>query len=211
MWKDTLKRIFSNITGRYYSYETIPLKIYFAISNSGIYTLIYKGWGSPVLQDCSTAWESIVKVNAKENNNLEYGSYFDTVQAYGNILADYNIVKACLLKLAMKYSAEDHKILKDKGYHIDPTSNEAYAETIFAAMRKSDNLVTKLMSKQNELGMMSSGMEGQVVTFDKAVAEISYQLNFEVDDTITLARYNVYKKLIKEKHGRRRTESDTEE
>lgn len=150
-------------------------------------------------------WESIVKVNAKENNNSLFDYYFTTAQSHTYLVNEYHLIKACLLKLMFRVDKAVIQLLKDRGYKISLESQDAYVRSIDAAQSRSNNLITKLMTKQKELERMSRENQSlDKVTFPKAIAGISAGIGFAVGEDVSLATYNEYKKIIHTKNGRNR-------
>jgi len=186
---------------RFYTYDNIKLRLYLQIAASGDYSQLITS-GRADQTECYQAWEEIVKRNNEANNSYQFSAYFDSAQGYAKLIADYNTIKACLFCLLFEIDNDLISFLKEKGYHIDVESNSRtkYEESIHAAMRRSDNLITKIRMKQNELAMMADKGSGQNAGFEEIIANLSFMLGFTVNDDITLARYNEYRKIIKKKH-----------
>lgn len=171
--------------------------MYCDIARSGDYNLVAIKPGQKP-EDCYLAWEEIVKRNSDVNGSFEYNTTFNLVQSYALLVNDYNMVKACLLKLYFKVDNETIEYLKTKGYHINTSGRVAYKESLENAMRNSDNLITKYTRKQKELFTMhEKETEVKPVGFEELLAGLSAELKFPIDESITLARFNEYKKIIK--------------
>lgn len=140
------------------------------------------------------------------------------MQSYGHYLADYNLVKASLLKLVAlnlevgivighnEMFIQDDDLISDlraKGYKINTTDKNTYCESISNAMHRAEHLVTRMKMKANEINeMMKDSGGSQVVSFEEIIANLSFMLGFELPDNLTLARYNEYKKILKERNKR---------
>lgn len=172
------------------------------IADSGNISLVAKTKARP--EKCAEAWEEIVRRNAEENGSYEYQNYLDNLKEYYRLIAEHTLVKASLLKLTYKVDPQLAKYLTSRGYVIrlgkqKAADSEAYANSIQAALRKSDNLVTKIRMKQKEM-TNTTNLKGQSKTFESIMGNLIAMLGFEVSADITLARYNEYKKFIKQKY-----------
>jgi hypothetical protein len=173
------------------------------IADSGNVLLVAKNKART--EKCMEAWEEIVKRNAEENGSYEYQNYLDNLKQYYRLIAEHTLIKASLLKLTYKVDPELAKYLTSRGYVIrlgkrKASDSEAYANSIHAAIKKSDNLVTKIEMKRKEM-TNTTNMKGQVKNFESVMGNLISLLGFEVrGDELTLARYNEYKKFIKQKY-----------
>lgn len=172
------------------------------IADSGNVLLVAKTKARP--EKCAEAWEEIVQRNAEENGSYEYQNYLDNLREYYRLITEHTLVKASLLKLTYKVDPALAKYLTSRGYVIrlgkqKASDSEAYANSIHAALKKSDNLVTKIRMKQKEM-TNTTNLKGQVKTFESLMGNLIALLGFEVSADITLARYNEYKKFIKQKY-----------
>jgi uncharacterized protein with NRDE domain len=199
-----LKKTLLSTTKTLLSYDTIKLRTYIEIANTGnLNTLIVRGKFSQ--SELIRAWEEIVKKNAEANQDANYDLYLDALKAYGAHMEEYNMVKAMLL--CLKYFVDDEyiKALRELGYKIDTSGRQAYASSIIAAERRSDNLVTKIKTKYKELEKMTRrDVASEETTVGALVAQVSFGLGFNLAEDIGLAQFNEYKKLLKEKYGRKR-------
>lgn len=190
------------ITEKFFSYDDIKLKLYMEIAESGDVSRV--AIGKARLEVCAERWEDIVRINAEVNGSYEYQNYLENCKEYYRLIAEHTLIKASLLKLSYKVDPDLAKYLSSRGYVIrmgKKTANDsdAYAKSIFAAMKKSDNLVTKIRMKQKEM-TNTTNMKGQVKSFESVMGSLSALLGWEPGPDITLARYNEYKKFIKEKY-----------
>lgn len=185
------------------SYESISLKTYIEIANSGnLSALIISGRHNE--KELSEAWEQIVKLNADANQDANYDLYLDNVKMYGFYIEEYNYVKAMLL--CLRYFVDSNYIaeLKSLGYKIDTSGSKAYLESLIACERRSDNLLTKIESKYKEIKSSSKKDGEEAPTLGSLIAQVSFGVGFNIPETVGLAQFNEYKKLIKEKYGRKR-------
>lgn len=196
-----------NSSGKLFTYNDILLRTYIDISTTGnLEPLIIEGRSNR--EELLQAWEEIVRENGERNGDRSYSSYFRLLKGYGVLLATYSVVKISLLKLAV--SPVDCEVVFDlrrRGYQINMSDNTVYAESIRVGLRKVDNLITRIRMKKSELEAQFAVQEkGTPIGFEEIIAKITSGLGFVVQDNITLARYNEYKKILKEKsrdHGRR--------
>lgn len=163
--------------------------------------LLYKGKGRK-LKQLDVIWEEIVRKNNEENGNLDFNNYFQCLKTYADLVNEYITVKACLLKLTkVSVDAATIEVLEDFGYILEVTTMDSYKKSLQIVTAKSDNLITKIMSKHKELQEFNKN-KSKPLTFAKALMQVGVGLGYSVSKDITLAEYNEAKKLIKEKHGR---------
>lgn len=165
-------------------------------------------------EKCILIWDELIKLNSKQNNDLGFLSYVSNLRVFAALLADYNIIKASLLKLfvllfgvGVRLRSDDELImwLKNKGYIIATTDNIVYAESINRAMHSSDAIITQLTMRRNKMLVRSKEQESvALVGVEEVIANLSFSLGYEVSDSITLARFNEYKKIIRAKNEARR-------
>lgn len=174
--------------------------------------ILKKGNASPIL--CAERWEKIVAENSKANGKQDYNYVERSFKMYNSLLRDYNTVKACLLVLCYTIDFEYLKHVRAKGYAIDTTNSKTYADSLGRALRKSNNILTKIEMKRNELAALRQERKTEKPqTFEGIIASLTFQLGYTVPDDITVIRYNEYVKLIeqkqkalklqRERHGRR--------
>lgn len=183
---------------KFCTYEDIMLRIYLEIAAQGNYEKLILA-GNPSTEECIEAWEEIVKENAKQNGTFEYQTYLEDAREHTRLLNEYNLVKAILTKLSFVVDYELVNYLQDKGYRIDISSSEKYADSLTKAIRKSDNLITKINMKRNELAGLETKKGGKSSNYEEIMASLEFALGWSVGEDITLARYNALKKLAKKK------------
>jgi hypothetical protein len=199
----------TTIKVQFLSYENISLRLYLELSSSADYSrLIVKGKAD--VKGCAEQWEKIVKLNNQANGSFQYTAYFETQQDLALLIADYNVIKASLFVLLFETDNDIIEHLKEKGYVIDTSSQDKYNESIEAATRRSNNLITKIQSKQNELALQSGEEGGQPVGFEEIMANMIAALGQHVPDDVTLARYNQYRKIIQTRIDKGKKKNNTD-
>lgn len=194
------KRSQTTINVKFMEYENITLKMFLDLSESKNYRgLVTEGEATDAA--CAEAWEKIVKHNSEVSGNLEMGYFLSNYKAFAQLLADFNAIKATLNLLLFFVDNGYIKWLSEKNFKIvTDKGNEAYMESINAAMRRSDNYITRIKMKQNELIRNGEGRPSKKFGFEELIANLTMILGFEVNDNVTLARYNEYNKLIAKKN-----------
>lgn len=149
------------------------------------------------------AWENIVSENAKVNGDYGYDSYYQLLKSYLKLIAQYTIVKSLLMKCCYVIVWEDIAELRRRGFKIAVDNTGTYTESITACMRRVDNLVTKAVMKKKEIEayFKNSDRNQAPVTFEAALANLNYALGFSVSESLTLAAFNEYKKIIRAKNA----------
>lgn len=200
----------SRSTGKLYTYDTIPLSVYFDICTSANYALLYKGKVKPAKQYLVIMWEKIIIRSGRETGGLDMVHYFDLLQGYALLYAEYTFVKACLLKLSIKVDFKVIRMLAERGYYVSKENGIRYDESLRNASSKSDNLITRLLAREKQMKEFTDSGGQQKVTYLTAIANLNIHLGFTVGIDITLAEYNEYHKLIKQKHGSGRQLGDNQ-
>ncbi len=185
------------------SYETITLKLYYdIIEKNNVEALQLSGRTN--IERCTEEWERIVAKNAKENNNREYEIFLTANKEYAAFAGEHVIVHAMLIKLAYIVDKDAIAYLKKKGYKIVMTKgDDAYAQSLIDAQAKAKGIVTKLRMKRNEIASFNKedGPKRPVGNFQTAMANLIANLKTDVRDDITLARYNEYIKILKQREA----------
>lgn len=159
--------------------------------------------GNFTAEELLVQWERIVQTNAKITGDYNYNSYFQLIKGYAQLLANYTIVKLSLWKLAHVFDWDYIEEVRKRGFKISLANNEAYATSLTAALHKVESFITRATMKRKELEAMQKDNHGRVspVTFEEVIANLCAGLGFEVKDDITLARFNEYRKIIKQRHA----------
>jgi hypothetical protein len=187
----------------FYTYDNIPLRLYFDIANTGDFIRLVKE-GKSDNEQCLIAWEAIIKKQQEITGNNQYNAFFRLNKGYLLNLNDYTLIRACLILTGINNIFPDYeyiKILKEKGYNIDTSTPETIIDSVNGGLQKCDGLITKATTKRKEIEMIMNQNESKdKVGFESAIANLNYQLGFNVDDNLTLSRFNEYQKIIKAKH-----------
>lgn len=186
----------------YFTYDDLPLKVYYRIIELKDYSLLCRS-GKP--NDLDRRWEEIVKKVEKFNNSLWYHNHLDDLKELKWIMSEYIIVKSSLYKLLYKFDKELVQELIEKGYYISTASDEEYAQTLFDRLQNIENLITKLKMKKNEMALEQEVEEEKKTkpSFDLAMAQLSMTLGFVLPEDITLARFNEYNRMLQEKNSKK--------
>lgn len=184
----------------FWDYDTITLRLYLDVAKTGnVFWLSREG--KATREECLFQWEKIIKDNGNATGSFDYDYYFNLEQSYGLLIADYNTVKACLIKLAFVIDDDVIIYLKTKGYKIDTSGKTAYEDSLQAAIKRSDNLITRITMVTKELTKINeSGDKSVMPTLEQILANISYHVGFVIPNDVTLSGYNVYLQLVQEKY-----------
>lgn len=183
----------------------MPLKVYLGIAATGDYgKLLISGYLAE--NELIRNWGEIVKRNSESTGTLEHATYTRLLKSYGVMDAEYKTTRAYLTMLMFAIDDDSIAWLAKKGYKIDATkpnalfSNE-YQESLKNAQITVGNMTNKLKNKLKELKELKQDMkEGKgSMSLEEVLAHLSFQLGFPVEDSITLARYNEYNKILKKR------------
>lgn len=152
------------------------------------------------------AWEKIIKENNRANNDKRYDRYLQSLKSYTGLIEESILVKSYLIQLVFVVDDAMIAYLKSKKYIINTSGAKAYENSIYANLRKADNLITRINMKVKEISgyldeQSSETGEGET-NADALVAIISAGLGFHVDANISLATYNEYKKTLNKQYER---------
>lgn len=189
--------------GKNYSYETIPLKLFVEIGSTGN---VYLLGGFKIKK----RWSKIVSDNAKALGNHEYEMFSGLLAKNNKYAVQYLIVQSSLNLLTVKSIKKERKFVSELihdlakyGYKIDTSSSENYLNSINAAKRKVLNLANRIGINKIQINtILGKASDVKPKTFDTLIAELNSRLGFVVSDTITLARFNEYNKVLEEKAKR---------
>lgn len=197
-------RTYKNSSVVFFEYDNILLKLYLEIAKTGDFTRLVKE-GKAGSEKCLDVWENIVKKQQQVTGNNQYDAFFRLNKGYLINLNDYTMIRACLILVGINYLYIDWeyiKILKEKGYSIDTSTPERILETVKYQLQVCEKLITKSTSKRKELDMMIKGGEESKteISFESMLANLNYALGFNVNEDLTLCRYNEYQKIITAKN-----------
>lgn len=175
-----------------------------AIASNGNLTLL----GIAPQEKLIKQWELIIQANSKASGDFTYDSYLQLVKSYHQLVSNYTMVKLGLYKIAFVIDYEVVIDLRARGFKISLNDSASYAASIQAGLRKVDSFITRANMKRNEIEAANKeGIATKPVLFEEVLANLCAGLGFNVDDNVTLARFNEYKKIIRNKnkvlsHGR---------
>ena len=196
------RKVYKPTSATFYGYDDVLLKMYFDIASNGDTSVLQKT-GKPDSKKCNEVWEEIIRQNSKATSNKQYEKYLSTLRQHRLFIKEYTLIKAMLTKLSFVVDKECIDYLNIKGYRIKTTNSVEYAESLSEADKRVENLKTKATMKQNEIHEFFKVTEGEAKKssggLHKTLAIISFHLGYEVKDDITLARYNEYNILVREK------------
>lgn len=171
------------------------------ISEKGDYTLL-KIKGVATYEQLIQAWENIVKLNEKANNNFTFYNFLELNQSYLELIREHQFVKLCLLRLYLKYDQALVEELRSMGYSIEDNKDPvAFFNSLSNCLENSNNLITQIQLKQKEMQLLTEENKGNRATFEDILAETGYQIGFALKEDITLAQFNGYRKIINKKNS----------
>lgn len=165
--------------------------------------------GNASKEQCLDAWEKVMVSNEKAGNSNHLMNYRDLSQSYLQLIREHQLIKACILKLSIVHGDKECiETLRENGYFIDTKDKFAYFTTLTNSLSNSNNLITQIMMKRNELDKLSEADKKNKIEFEDMIAEVSFSLKFQLPTDITLAQYNAYVKSLNKRntHGRRNKE-----
>ncbi len=197
-----LSRRSKNSLPVFLKYDTILLKTYFDIANTGDFAKLVVN-GEATSEQCKEKWNEIVAVNFENFGTFDFIGYVDNVEGYNSFLREHNLTIAELLVLYFQVDDDIIMELRERGYNIDTSSKSNYITSLERAMERSKSLQSRIRMKSNELENLTSHLKDtQPATFDEIMASLIINLGFTIPDEITLARFNQYRNLIVQKHKR---------
>ena len=221
-WKDTVKKfsalrkptsakfhrkssasVSSTGYAKFYTYDSIPLSLFVEIVNTGNYNLIAKDKYSP--DECYEAWEIIIQKNSEHTQDTSFNQQLSIYKSYCRLVNDYVNVTTNLMRLLFVVDDSMIKELAAYGYKIDTSNNLLYTKSISECLIRSKNLLSKITMRKNEIETISKkAYQKHELSFSELIANISFSLgsvgvNISIDNNITLAMYNEYRKLIQKK------------
>jgi hypothetical protein len=201
---------YGTCTASLYSYETIRLRTYMDIVRTGnILLLVIKGKPDPEI--CYDAFETIIKKNSEANGNFSFDNTLDLKKVFGMLIADYVAIKAALTVLLFQVDDNLIEFLAEKGYRVETTItdeekkegktvSQKYVDSIRQAMRVSDSINTRLQSKQIELDDLTD-KAGRPMGFEELIACVSAGIGFGISPDISLAGFNEYQRIIRQRNA----------
>lgn len=200
---------YKTTSAKLYDYGNILLKTYIEIATNGDFNLLVIS-GSATKDELIERWESIVQENGTRNGDNHYNIYFNLLKGYAEVIAEHTIVEAMLTILWYSNPVPFDVVndVRERGYVIDTTTSALYAKSLKAAQKKVKNLSTKTEMKRKEIERIYGKKEskGQAYTYEEIIGHLELSLERSIMDseTLTLAKYNVLKKGIENKHRNER-------
>jgi len=177
--------------------------MYIQIARSEEYTLLIKT-GTYTKAECFEAWEKILQRQSKLTGDFTYINYLDTLKQLWNLIRNYNIIQACLIKLQFMIDLSMIKYLAQEGYEIKNGPDGTIALSLKRAFQKSKSFLTKIETRQKQLKDFGKTSDGD--SRDSTVADIIAPLvlnGANVDEDISLSMFNAINKTIKRQNGTR--------
>ena len=184
-------------TAKLYEYETLRLKTYLDIVNTGDYNkLIIRGYAT--IEQCYDQWEKIVEQHTEANGNNGYEIYREQSRKYAMMVSRYLTEKSLLTSLLMKVDMDKVEQLRQRGYRIKGKTIELYLTTISRAIKQCNNIMVKATVIRNDM-IKNATKQDRRESFHEVLATLNFMLGFTVPETVTLAEFNEYRKLIQKK------------
>jgi glutaredoxin 2 len=193
-----------------YTYDNIPLQLFIHIAKTGEVELLNA-------VEPLEAWEEIISRNCAVNEIHDYKVYLEAMRSQAVISNEYMCIKAHLIKLSLpvfagsKIDMNSVEYLEKKGYKINLDSKEAYIESLRAALKKKENLLTRINMKTKEIERMliqNQGAKNGEKSIEELLASLSFHIGFSIPGDVTLARFNEYTRMLRRQaeiskaHGR---------
>ncbi len=179
----------------YDSCQTLPLKLFFKVAETGdLNHLVIQGMPKNLLD----LWQKILIEYGNLDGNFLISDTFDKQGQIMTYAATYVQVDAMLIYLKhFRYDQGYVNKLTELGYRVNPDN---YITDIERNQRTVKNIKSRIMMLQNEIESLKT--DGNKSSFDEAVSYLSANLSIWIPDDITVARYVSLKKVIREKNGR---------
>lgn len=200
-WK-TFKKILSQKFQKHSKYylncSELPLKIFCEVANTSDYSLLIKRKGYRDESKEVELWSNIILEYSQLEGDGTANDRLEKITTLNELKNAYTVIKAMIRYLWMQTPWDSDEALQiyndmDKmGYSIDLSSLDNYVKSLKAADNKSNQLVTLIRMKANELEDKEESKDN--ISFDDIMALL--QAHFTVSDDITVSRYISMKKSI---------------
>lgn len=190
---------YKSSSGILFTYDDILLRTYLEIVYTGEFRKLIKS-GNVSDQQCLTAWEELVKRQGKASGTNQYSSYIQLLKGYAKLVNDHTVIRACLVYLMFAPIRWDIiETLKLYNYPVEIKEGQIVVESLKAKLRAVENLITKAEMKRKEIERLFKNTDDKKEKkgFEEILAGLNFALGFNVDENITLARYNEYQKILK--------------
>lgn len=190
------------ISAHYFNYDTIPLRVYVDIVNTGNYRLVSKSKIADV-DKCFEVWEQITIAQSEALGGNKHRITLDALKAYNRYCAEYIIINSLLTKCLYKYDENTLKELAGYGFVIDKKDYRKSLEICFGRVKQ---YLTRMQSKELELKELMKENESRgTLKFGELIANASYGMGFNIREDILLSEFNQYMKILQEKNKDGRT------
>lgn len=174
----------------YLEYDTITLKLYLQIVETGNYKLLQKTGNEAVIPELYERWEKILEESNKATGNEDYTDHNNLIKDYNLTIADYTYTKATIIMLLLKFDKELVDELVEGGYAIKIGNNEEFAESLNLALSKVNSLISIAASLLLEIQGNKKSKADRKVTFMDLIVNLELVLERSLEDNILLCKYN---------------------
>jgi hypothetical protein len=189
------------------NYDNILLKVYYDVASTNDLKLLLVS-GDFNEEEATIHWEEIIRDNCKATNNRKYTQYMDARKEYLRLLSEQAFIKTSLVTLHFEIDRELIKELKGKGYRLDTSSPDKYAESLKRCEIQSKNLNTRITMQLNVLNSIhkdeqrtarnrTSGMQSSLVRIGTA-------LGLVLPQDILLSTFNEHFNIVREQQAANR-------
>lgn len=200
-WKTFKKTLIQKLVrhSKYYlNCSELPLNIFCEVANTSDYSLLIKRKGYRDESKEIEIWSNIILEYSQLEGDGTANDRLEKIITLNELKNAYTVIKAMIRYLWMQTPWQSDDALKiyndmDKmGYKIDLSNRENYVKSLQEADNKSNQLVTLIRMKANELDDKEKSKDN--ISFDDIMALL--QSHFTVNDDITVSRYISMKKSI---------------
>lgn len=208
MFKKNLLKLLKKPSEYYNGCTEMPLVNFCKVINTGSYEWLQKKKGFREHEKELIIWGEIILEYGKLDNNNQIQDSFDKAKNVMELENSYNTIKAMIKMLMIvtptheKYGEKANEVvnmLAKMGYKIDLSNSDKYKESVLAANKRSNSLLTHIRMKKNAL---RGENDEKGINYDEIMAML--QTNFNVDESLTVARYLSMKKIIEKKYASRK-------
>lgn len=174
------------------------MKIFCDVANTSDYSLLIKRKGYRDEYKEVEIWSNIIIEYSQLEGDGTANDRLEKITTLNELKNAYTVIKAMIRYLFLQTPWDSDEALKiyndmDKmGYKIDLSNVDNYVKSLKSADKKSNQLVTLIRMKSNELDDKEE--KSNNVSFDDIMALL--QAHFTVNDDITVSRYVSMKKSI---------------
>lgn len=189
----------------YNSTEVLPLWNFIKIKETNDFKYLYKAdredyFEIELKDDLTKEWDNICDEFAKIDQSVSvvYDIQNQIYWRHSQYLVELNMIRWLLFDTNVEYIQE----LRQKGYRLRNTSNQSYWEDLEKAFQRVKHHINQMDRLRNQLPKKEE--DRQTTSFYAIIAWLSSQMGYDVKDSITVAAYLEYSKIIKKKlNGKR--------